>query len=192
MNEPSLPAVLLTGAPASGKTTLGRLLAGRLTAAVFDQDVATGPLVDVVGRLMGVQDLDDPRLADLTRRARYEVLTALALDNLAAGIPVVLIAPYTTERANPEAWRALHLRLERAGGTPLLVWLSLTPAEVLERLRSRAAVRDQAKLSDERAYVDRLSALTRPPAVPHLRVDARLPADVLATQVLDVLTRRNS
>jgi predicted kinase len=105
---PGLPAVLVTGAPATGKSTLARLLAGRLGAALLDQDVATGPLVEVVQRLVGTDDLDDPRLRDATRTARYEVLTALAVENLAAGVPVVLVAPYTAERADPAAWERLR------------------------------------------------------------------------------------
>lgn len=66
-DETGLPVVLLTGAPATGKSTLGRLLDGRLRAALLDQDVATKPLVDVVRGLVEVEDLDDRRLAGLTR-----------------------------------------------------------------------------------------------------------------------------
>ena len=104
------------------------MLAGRLGAALLDQDVATQPLVEVVQGLVGLDDLDDQRLAGLTRAARYEVLAALAVDNLAAGVPVVLVAPYTAERGDPQAWSDLNSRLRAAGGRPLLVWLSLPVA----------------------------------------------------------------
>ena len=69
-----LPAVLLSGAPASGKSTLSHLVARKLRAAVIGQDIATAPLVEVVQRLVGIDDLDDPRLAGLTRDARYRVV----------------------------------------------------------------------------------------------------------------------
>ena len=180
-----LPAVLLSGPPASGKSTLSHLVARELRAAVIGQDVATGPLVSVVQRLVGVDDLDDPRLAGLTREPRYRVVLDLAIDNLAAGMPVVLVAPFTAERTDPAAWAAARDRLMAAGGTPLLVWLRLEPAEVLRRLRERDAPRDAAKLTDEAAYLARLATACVPPDVPHFALDATRPPDVLARAVLD-------
>jgi predicted kinase len=186
----ALPVVLLSGAPASGKTTLSHLVARELRAAVIGQDVATAPLVGVVQRLVGIDDLDDPRLADLTRQARYRVVLDLAVDNLVAGIPVVLVAPFTVERADPAALAATHDRLAAAGGTPLLVWLRLEPAEALRRLRERAADRDAAKLADEAAYLSGTAAMAcDPPVVPHVALDATLPPAELARAVLDALPR---
>jgi predicted kinase len=184
----ALPAVLLSGAPASGKSTLSHLVARELRAAVIGQDVATGPLVNVVQGLIGVDDLDDPRLAGLTREPRYRVVLDLAVDNLTAGTPVILVAPFTAERSDPAAWSATHDRLAAAGGSPLLVWLSLDPTEVLRRLRERGATRDAAKLADEAAYLAGLSATAcAPPVVPHLALDATQPPEILARAVLDAL-----
>ncbi len=145
------------------------------------------PLVDVVRRLVDTDDLDDPRLASLTRAARYEVLAALAVDNLSAGVPVVLVAPYTTERAEPQPWTELRSRLVAAGGVPLLVWLFLEPAEIVRRLRARGAVRDQAKLLDQSTYLAKLSSLSTSPSVPHLPVAADLPPHVLMERVMAAL-----
>ncbi len=130
----ALPAVLLTGWPAAGKSTVGRALARRLGAALVDQDTATAPLVAVVMDLLGVHDLDDARLAGPTRQARYETVTALAEDNLRVGTPVVLVAPFTDERRDLDAWAALDRRLRAAGGSPLLVWLQLQPVTAVQRL----------------------------------------------------------
>jgi predicted kinase len=186
----ALPVVLLSGAPASGKSTLSHLVARELRAAVIDQDVATAPLVEVVQRLAGGDDLDDPRLAGLTRDARYRVVLDLAVDNLAAGMPVVLVAPFTAERADAAAWSSTHERLVAAGGAPLLVWLRLQPAEVLRRLRERGADRDAAKLADERAYLAGPAAVAcASPVAPHLALDATLPPAELARAVLEALAR---
>lgn len=184
----ALPVVLLSGAPASGKSTLSRLVARELRAAVIDQDVATAPLVDVVQCLVGVGDLDDPRLAGITRDARYRVVIELAVDNLAAGMPVVLVAPFTAERAEPAVWAATHDRLVAAGGAPTLVWLRLEPTEMLRRLRERGSDRDAAKLADENAYLSGAAVTAcQAPAVPHLALDATLHPAELARTILDAL-----
>ena len=65
--------------------------------------MATAPLTRVISGLTGVHDLDDPALAGLTRAARYDTLLGLAAANLRVGRPVVLVAPFSTERADPSA-----------------------------------------------------------------------------------------
>jgi predicted kinase len=188
----ALPAVLLSGPPASGKSTLSHLVARLLRAAVIGQDVATGPLVRVVQELIGVDDLDDRRLAALTREPRYRVLLDLAVDNLAAGTPVVLVAPFTTERIDRAAWSVTCDRLTVAGGSPLLVWLHLEPVEVVRRVRARAAARDAPKLADEAAYLAGLAADCQPPVVPHLPLDATRSPDELARAVIDAVSPSDS
>jgi predicted kinase len=122
---------MIGGPPATGKSTLAAALAPRLGAALLDLDVATGPLVRVISGLTGVHDLDDPALARLTREARYGTLTGLAAANLRTGRPVVLVAPFSTERADPSAWATTTRLLE---AEPTLVWLHLPPGELVRRL----------------------------------------------------------
>ncbi|HST82180.1 MAG TPA: AAA family ATPase [Kineosporiaceae bacterium] len=188
MSDPEgLPVVVITGAPATGKSTLGRRVARRLHAALIDQDVATQPLVAVIQRLVGIHDLDDERLARVTREARYEAIAALAVDNLRVGIPVVLVAPYTSERADEQAWADLADRFVSAGGTPLLVWLSLEPTRILRRLQARGALRDQAKVTTDRAYLAQLSRAAAQPSAPHLALPAEQASEVLVRRVLGAL-----
>jgi predicted kinase len=185
MSTPSRPpAILVTGAPATGKSTLAAALARRMPAVLIDQDVATGPLVEVVGSLIGVHDLDDPRLATLTRGARYETIAQLAEDNLRCGLAVVLVAPFTTERRELGAWQELERRLDAAGGAPTLVWLRLDLAHILARMRARAALRDVDKLREESS----LGSLDLdPPTGPHLALDATVAVPDLVESVLTQL-----
>ena len=174
-------AVLVSGAAGTGKSTLAAALAPRLGAALIDLDVATGPLTTVVSELVGATDLSDPRIAGLTRKPRYETLFALAEDNLRAGMPVVLVAPFTTERT-ADGWNAVARRL----GAPVLVWLHVPDAELIARLQRRDAARDSAKTVDPPAY---LAAIDRnPPAAPHLDLDATRPVTDLVDAVLAHLT----
>jgi hypothetical protein len=147
--------------------------------------VATGPLTRVISGLIGVPDLDDPALAGLTRAARYETLLGLAAVNLRAGLPVVLVAPFSTERADPSAWATT---IEHLPAEPTLVWLHLPPDELVRRLTRRAEARDENKIRDPASFLTALD-LT-PPAVPHLALDASRPAPALVQSVLDHLSRQ--
>jgi predicted kinase len=176
-------AVLIGGPPATGKSTLALALAPRLEAALLDLDVATGPLTRVVSALAGVHDLDDPALAGLTRDARYDTLLGLAEDNLAAGRPVVLVAPFSAERARPAAWAAVSKRIQAQA---TLVWLHLPPGELVRRLTQRALDRDAGKIRDPASYLTGLDL--DPPAVPHLALDASQPTAALVRSVLSYLS----
>ncbi|MDQ1718276.1 MAG: hypothetical protein QOE89_2229 [Pseudonocardiales bacterium] len=180
--NPPLPALVVCGPPASGKSTLARALASRLGAALFDQDVLTGPLTSVVAQLLGSDDLDSPALAHATRAARYETLAAGAEDNLQIGRAVVLVAPYSTERRDPVAWKRLAERLSDAGGLATLVWLRVTGEELLARMAERAADRDRDKLEDAGAYLARTDLSE--PIVPHIAVDATARVDAQCASVL--------
>jgi predicted kinase len=164
-------AVLIAGSPASGKSSVAAALARTLAATLIDQDVATGPLVSIIGSLINVNDIDDPRLATLTRAARYETLTCLGEDNLRAGRTVLLVAPFTEERKNLRAWEELNRRLRKAGAFSVtMVWLYLSREELLRRMQARGADRDAGKLSGQQRFLDQLDLET--PVGPHIPVHA--------------------
>ena len=177
-------AVLIGGPPATGKSTLATALAPRLGAALLDLDVATGPLTRVVSDLAGVHDLDDPVLARLTRDARYETLLELAEQNLRVGLPVVLVAPFSRERADLRPGPPRH---GDSPGDPTMVWLHLPPEELIQRLTRRGLARDEDKVRNPASFLTGLDL--EPPVVPHLALDAGQPTGTLVRSVLDHLSR---
>jgi predicted kinase len=181
-------ALLVCGAPGSGKSTVGALMARQLQAALLDLDTATSSLTAVISAVQGTDDLDDPELSRLTRAARYETITRLAEDNLAAGISAVMVAPFTAERREPLAWEALRLRLEDVGSSVTMVWLRISADEVHARIEQRGASRDRAKLGGD--WPGNLDL--GPPAVPHIEADALLSPACIAEKVLSSLPARTA
>ncbi|WP_243795214.1 AAA family ATPase [Saccharopolyspora gloriosae] len=179
-------AVFVSGAPASGKTTLAGALAERLGAALLDLDVVTGPLTTLLGEVSGAGAAPDhPWMREHARGARYESLLGTALDTLRAGTSAVLVAPFTAERADPRRWEATAERVRAVGADPLLVWVDCPPELIVSRMRHRAAARDANKPAEP-------AARTEPPTTPHVRVDATRPiAEQLAELDLCGPSERN-
>jgi hypothetical protein len=165
---------------------VGASLARTLGAVLIDLDVATEPLLSVIGSLINVDDIDDPRLAALTRAHRYETITRLAEDNLRVGNTVLLVAPFTEERRNLDAWEEFVERLHRAaGGAVTMIWLYLSREELLQRMRARGAERDKAKLNDQQRFIDQLDL--GPPVGPHIRIHAVGPVEEIVRSIVTQL-----
>jgi mannitol-1-/sugar-/sorbitol-6-phosphatase len=153
--------VVLAGAAGTGKTTVGRRLARCLGAALLDLDTVTGPLVEL---LLEREDYGSTYERTIVRPARYRALTALALDVLAGGVPVVAAAPWTKELTDRAWFDDLARSAQDLGGQLVVVWLSCDPEIRRRRLAARGLARDAAVLRQP------LQA-TPTPLVPHVAVD---------------------
>ena len=137
------PIVYVVAGPAgSGKSTLGRALAAHTGSAVLDQDIATNPLMAQLARLVGAgDDLDHPGLRGPVRDARYQCLFDVAADNVGVGRDVVMIAPFTRECSNRQAWSLLA---DQVGDAHVrLVWVTVPPEVALARRIARNLARDR-------------------------------------------------
>ncbi|WP_407319862.1 AAA family ATPase [Isoptericola halotolerans] len=164
--------VLMTGPPGSGKSTTAAAFARSSGAALLDQDSMTNPLVDVVADLVGADDYADPRLATLVREARYSCVLRAAGDCARAGVPSVLVAPFSAERADVAAWDRLANEVASVGGRPVLAWLRIAPEELARRLLERRAARDAGKTADVGSYVAGLDLDA--PVGPYVELDASM------------------
>lgn len=119
MSPPLL--VVLAGRPGTGKTTIGRLLAGRLRAAYLRNDVIVGPML----RAGGLTE-DETGAA----RVGYDIACEVAAENLHLGVPVVVDGVHATHERRA-LWRGVS-----AATRARLVHLETTLSDGVEhRLR---------------------------------------------------------
>jgi predicted kinase len=142
------PLVIVTGPPASGKTTLGRTLATRLYMPFLYKDGIKETLFDTLGwsdrawsRKLGV--------------VTYALLFHLLEMELAAGRSLVVESNFDAERSGPSF---LALR-ERYDFRPVQVCCVAEGAVLLERCRSRAASDERHPGHDELANMAELEPI---------------------------------
>lgn len=164
----------VAGPAGSGKTTLGRALARHVGAALVDLDSVTNPLLDGLADVVAPGGhWNEERLRAQVRPARYAALRAVAADQVAAGLDVVLVAPFTAElRGGPE-WTLLTEAV--VPDSPRVVWLQADETLLRQRVAQRRETRDAV----------RTPADMGPPAVPHRVVDAAAPTSAQLARLLE-------
>ena len=118
--------VVVTGAPATGKTTVGRALMHQLGYPLISKDDVKESLADVLGTG------DRERSRELGAAA-YAVMQRLATRMLDERVNVILEANFWRERAEP--W----LRTLAQGRDAAVIVCSVAPEVRRERFRSRGA-----------------------------------------------------
>ncbi len=172
-------AYVVAGPAGSGKSTLGRALAGVTGAVLLDQDIATNPLMAQLAALVGAgDDLDHPALRGPVRQARYQCLIDIAVDNGRLGRDVVMIAPFTAECSDAGVWATLVRQLTPAFVN--LIWVTVPPEVALARRQRRNLARDRsaalaaAPTAWSAPVVDHLAASGSAEPLPEARRLARL------------------
>src|SRR5436305_10977135 len=108
--------IVMRGFPGTGKSTIARLLAAALHAPLIDRDIIRQTVVHIFGEL------------PLVGQFSYELMFALAAEQLSLGLSVVVDTPLTYRTTYEQA-----RELARSFSTPMLVVHCQCPPEVQKR-----------------------------------------------------------
>ncbi len=140
--DPSHPHIILVGLPGSGKSTVGAMLARRLSRTFLDFDVEItrrqGMTVAEIFAQFG-----EAHYRELERNLTAEV----------AEFGGMVLAPGGGWMSLPETVALLH---PVGGGGARLVYLSISPERAIERMGSRRSTRPLLQRPDPRGELERL------------------------------------
>ncbi|MCM5569979.1 ATP-binding protein [Burkholderiaceae bacterium FT117] len=145
--------IVFAGHAGTGKSTLARIAIPRLHAAtgesfcMLDKDTVYGAFSSkVMGLLTGdPDDRDSPTYLENLRDQEYSGLLDIARENIALGVNVVLVGPFSREVKSRRMFDARALGMPE--DTPIrVVWVALDEAEAKRRIVARGDHRDRYKL----------------------------------------------
>ena len=166
--------VLVAAPPASGKSYIGKKIAGQFRdCAYMDLDslnVLSEKICDVRG-----EDFDKSGsfFRENGREYEYEALFTLAWDVLSFCHVAVLTAPFSREMKDPKRFEAIVERAGRCGAKVIPVWILSDEAVCRKNMFRRNAPRDQWKREHFPDYIMEID-FTRPTLIPEkYQVDNR-------------------
>ena len=159
---------IITGSPASGKTTFGKKLAAKENAVFLDIDSVTETIIKVsMKELSGDEnDRDSQTFKSLFRNPIYETLFKIAKENLYIN-SVVITGPFTKElrdfnwpdKLKAEIWPNISI-----------YYVYCKPRVRYNRLIQRNNSRDISKLKDWKAF-NKYYGSELPPEFKHIFID---------------------
>ncbi|MFD6072990.1 AAA family ATPase, partial [Amycolatopsis lurida] len=185
-----LSVVVVGGFAGSGKSEFAKFLAATARWARLSKDTITRPVVEQLLIALGSDRHD--RHSDLylqkVRPCEYRALMDAAMENLDAGVSVVLDAPFIRELSD-DAWMTrLQNNCRARGATLSVVWVRCDVESLYDYLSYRGAARDDWKLSNWQDYIATIDPDFRP-AVPHYLVDNRLNAATTLVEQADRIVK---
>ena len=174
LTSPNPPRLLLfAGHAGTGKTTLAKralsLLAEKSKRDFFflDKDTAYGAFSShVMGLLTGnPADRDSPTYLQNLRDREYSGLLDITRENLALGMNVMLVGPFTRELMAGKFFEPAQLDMP-AHTECRVAWIDLSTEEAKRRIEARADPRDDWKLAN---WDDYLKRRVQPPSHASLR-----------------------
>lgn len=185
-----LTITVVGGYAGSGKTEVG-LIVARLTGwALLDKDPMTRSLAEALLVALG-QSKDDRQsetYLTMVRPAEYDALREVMLQNVQAGVSVILNAPFLRELGN-EAWcQRLQADADALGARLRVIWVRTDLESMRIYLDRRGAARDTHKLENWPTYSAGVN-LEFAPRLPHVIVDNSIQDPPLQKQVENVLER---
>lgn len=161
---PALQCVFICGHAGTGKTTLGQAVlkdylktAGARSWCLLDKDTLYGRYsAAVMQTLTGdPHDRDSPIYLQHLREPEYQSLLDVAREQLALGISVLIVAPFSREVRDGCLFDATWLNLPDL--TQLhWVWVQVPESVAQARITARANPRDDYKLAHWEDYRQRL------------------------------------
>lgn len=151
--------VFIAGHAGTGKTTLARRAVPLLHArtgesfCVLDKDTVYGAYsAKVMGLLTGdPDDRDSPTYLEHLRDQEYAGLLEIAAENLALGVNVVLVGPFSREVKSKRVFDPAALGAP-PGTRISVVWVALDEATARARIVARGDARDRYKLAHWNDY----------------------------------------
>ena len=159
--------VFFAGHAGTGKTTLARRAVPRMHArtgesfCVLDKDTVYGAYsAKVMGLLTGdPDDRDSPTYLEHLRDQEYRGLLEIATENLALGVNVLLVGPFSREVKSKRVFDANALGVP-ADTRISVIWVALDEATAKARIVARGDARDRYKLEHWDDYRKRRFAPT--------------------------------
>ena len=165
-------AVVIAGSPCAGKTTLAAAMATQLRAVLIDKDTVEWPLANAALAAAGLEPFahGSELYTSVLKHAAYETMERIAAQNTACGLPVVLVAPFSSHVKEPEWQPRLQAKL---GVQRLLVlWVTASHESLLARKAARGEGRDLVDGPDGNpALFAATEAARSPPVGSHQLID---------------------